>query len=184
VFSVPACYFAGTVILFRRVVLLSICETVEIMRRDELMSPDILSEIVLLTSGVAIVLAIVMVIVAAITSAAAMQLQWVSAKRLGRFSLNWNINPGGVERGDVMNSDQIKGKWKQLAGSVKERWGKLTDDDLDVINGQQDQLIGKIQERYGIAREAAQKQVEEWNDGVTRDSEFYRETLDERRKAS
>ncbi len=62
-----------------------------------------------------------------------------------------------------MNSDQMKGKWKQMKGSVKERWGKLTDDDLDIIDGQHDQLIGKIQERYGIARDAAQKQVDEWN---------------------
>ena len=62
-----------------------------------------------------------------------------------------------------MNSDQLKGKWTQMKGSVKERWGKLTDDDLEVINGQADQLVGKIQERYGIAREAAQKHVEEWN---------------------
>jgi uncharacterized protein YjbJ (UPF0337 family) len=73
-----------------------------------------------------------------------------------------------------MSPDQIKGKWKQLTGSVKERWGKLTDDDLDVINGQQDQLIGTIQERYGIARAAAQKQVQEWEDAATRDSEFER----------
>lgn len=62
-----------------------------------------------------------------------------------------------------MNSDELKGKWKQVKGSVKERWGKLTDDDIDVINGQHQQLIGKIQEKYGIAREAAQKQVDEWN---------------------
>lgn len=62
-----------------------------------------------------------------------------------------------------MNSDQLKGKWKQMKGSLKERWGKLTDDDLELIAGQRDQLIGKIQERYGIAREAAQKQVDEWD---------------------
>jgi uncharacterized protein YjbJ (UPF0337 family) len=47
-------------------------------------------------------------------------------------------------------------------GKVKERWGKLTDDDLDVIAGKRDQLIGKIQERYGIAKDAAEKQVEEF----------------------
>ena len=58
-----------------------------------------------------------------------------------------------------MNSDQWKGKWKQLKGSAKERWGKLTEDDLDVIDGQSEQLIGKIQERYGIVREAAQEQA-------------------------
>jgi len=55
-----------------------------------------------------------------------------------------------------MNWDLVAGKWKQMKGSVKERWGKLTDDDIDVINGQQEQLVGKIQERYGIARDAAQ----------------------------
>ncbi len=88
-----------------------------------------------------------------------------------------------------MNSDQLKGKWKQVKGSAKERWGKLTDDDIDVIDGQHDQLIGKIQERYGVAREAAQKQVDEWNANIAR--ETARETdvqekpiVDERRKAS
>jgi uncharacterized protein YjbJ (UPF0337 family) len=62
-----------------------------------------------------------------------------------------------------MNSDQLEGKWKQMKGSVKEKWGKLTDDDLDVIAGKQDQLAGKIQERYGITREEAEKQVREWS---------------------
>ena len=61
-----------------------------------------------------------------------------------------------------MNSDQLQGKWKQLKGSLKERWGKLTDQDLDVIAGKRDQLIGTIQERYGVAREEAQKQVDDW----------------------
>jgi uncharacterized protein YjbJ (UPF0337 family) len=83
-----------------------------------------------------------------------------------------------------MNSDQLKGKWKQLKGSVKERWGKLTDDDLDVIDGQSEQLIGTIQERYGIAREAAQKQVDEWNVQNARESELEQKRYDERRKVS
>jgi uncharacterized protein YjbJ (UPF0337 family) len=78
-----------------------------------------------------------------------------------------------------MNSDQLKGKWKQIKGSVKERWGKLTDDDLDVIDGQSEQLIGKIQERYGIVREAAQKQVDEWNNTASTNPDF-----DRRRRAS
>ena len=68
-----------------------------------------------------------------------------------------------------MNSDQMEGKWKQFKGSVKEKWGKLTDDDLDVIAGKQDQLVGKIQERYGISREEAAKQVKEWNAATNRD---------------
>jgi uncharacterized protein YjbJ (UPF0337 family) len=78
-----------------------------------------------------------------------------------------------------MNSDQVQGKWKQIKGSVKERWGKLTDDDINVIDGKHDQLVGKIQERYGIAREAAQKQVDEWNAVESNQSD-----LEERRKAS
>jgi uncharacterized protein YjbJ (UPF0337 family) len=45
---------------------------------------------------------------------------------------------------------------------VKEKWGKLTDDDLDVINGRRQQLVGKIQERYGLAKEAAEKQTDEF----------------------
>ncbi|MFN3232257.1 MAG: CsbD family protein [Alphaproteobacteria bacterium] len=61
-----------------------------------------------------------------------------------------------------MNWDQIEGKWKQLTGDAKKRWGKLTDDDLDVAEGNRDKLEGKIQERYGIAKNEASKQVDEW----------------------
>jgi uncharacterized protein YjbJ (UPF0337 family) len=87
-----------------------------------------------------------------------------------------------------MNSDQLKGKWKQLKGSVKERWGKLTDDDLEVIDGQSEQLIGTIQERYGIAREVAQKQVDEWNKSLAHEPNVEEtrnsRNSEERRKAS
>ena len=62
-----------------------------------------------------------------------------------------------------MNWDQIEGKWKQMKGTVRQKWGKLTDDDLDVIAGKQDQLAGKIQERYGISKEEAAKQIREWS---------------------
>jgi uncharacterized protein YjbJ (UPF0337 family) len=61
-----------------------------------------------------------------------------------------------------MNWDQIEGKWKQMKGSVKQKWGKLTDDDLDYIAGNRDRFVGRLQERYGIAREEAQKQSEHW----------------------
>ncbi|MCD1624568.1 MAG: CsbD family protein [Paracoccaceae bacterium] len=62
-----------------------------------------------------------------------------------------------------MNWDQIQGKWKQFTGSAKENWGKLTDDDLDQVEGKRDQLVGKIQEKYGIAREEAERQVDDWS---------------------
>lgn len=61
-----------------------------------------------------------------------------------------------------MNSDQIEGKWKQLKGSAKEQWGKLTDDDLDQAEGKRDKLVGKIQEKYGIAKAEAEKQYDDW----------------------
>jgi len=61
-----------------------------------------------------------------------------------------------------MNWDQVEGKWKQFSGSIKERWGKLTDDDLTTIGGKKDQLVGRIQERYGISREEADRQLNEY----------------------
>jgi len=61
-----------------------------------------------------------------------------------------------------MNWDQVEGKWKQLRGEVKEKWGKITDDDLDMIDGRRQQLIGKIQERYGTQKELAEKQADEF----------------------
>jgi uncharacterized protein YjbJ (UPF0337 family) len=62
-----------------------------------------------------------------------------------------------------MNWDQIEGKWKQLKGSIREKWGKLTDDDLDQIGGNRDKLLGKLQERYGYQKEEAEKQLDAWS---------------------
>jgi len=59
-----------------------------------------------------------------------------------------------------MNSDVLKGKWKEMKGKVKEQWGKLTDDDLDKIEGRSDQMIGLLQQRYGYAREKAEEEYE------------------------
>jgi uncharacterized protein YjbJ (UPF0337 family) len=61
-----------------------------------------------------------------------------------------------------MNWDTVKGDWKQFRGKVKEAWGKLTDDQLDVIAGKRDQLIGAIQKGYGIARDEAERQVQQF----------------------
>jgi uncharacterized protein YjbJ (UPF0337 family) len=61
-----------------------------------------------------------------------------------------------------MNWDQIAGNWKQVKGVVRERWGKLTDDDVDVIAGKRDILLGKIQEKHGVAREEAEKELKVW----------------------
>jgi len=61
-----------------------------------------------------------------------------------------------------MNWNQIEGNWKQFKGHAQQQWGKLTDDELDQIEGRREVLIGKIQERYGIAKEEAERQVDEF----------------------
>ena len=58
-----------------------------------------------------------------------------------------------------MDWNRVEGNWKQVKGQVKEKWGKLTDDDLTAINGRRDQLEGKIQERYGIAKDQARRKL-------------------------
>lgn len=68
-----------------------------------------------------------------------------------------------------MNNDRIEGNWKQLKGKMKEQWGKLTDDDIDVIAGKRDQLLGRIQERHGIVKEEAEVQVRQFE---TRNPDF------------
>jgi uncharacterized protein YjbJ (UPF0337 family) len=62
----------------------------------------------------------------------------------------------------AMNEDTAKGNWNQIKGKVKEQWGRLTDDDLDVVAGKRDQLCGRIQERHGVARDEAERQVSEF----------------------
>ena len=59
-----------------------------------------------------------------------------------------------------MNWDRIEGNWKQLKGKAKQRWGRLTDDQLDVIAGKRDQLLGRIQEQYGLSKEEAERQID------------------------
>jgi uncharacterized protein YjbJ (UPF0337 family) len=59
-----------------------------------------------------------------------------------------------------MNWEVIQGQWKQLAGKVKAKWGKLTDNDLTVAGGKRDEFLGKLQERYGYAKDQAEKEVD------------------------
>ena len=78
-----------------------------------------------------------------------------------------------------MNWDRVEGNWKQFKGKVKQKWGKLTDDQLDVISGNRDELVGKIQESYGIAKDEAEKEVKAWEG--TFDEEYERQTGGTRR---
>ena len=63
-----------------------------------------------------------------------------------------------------MNWDQVEGQWKQLTGSARSQWGKLTDDDLAEVQGDRERLEGKIQERYGDSKEDVRRAVDEWLD--------------------
>jgi uncharacterized protein YjbJ (UPF0337 family) len=66
-----------------------------------------------------------------------------------------------------MNQEQASGNWKIFKGKIKEQWGKLTDDDLKVLEGNRDQLVGSVQKRYGIAKEEAERQVNEFRNRNT-----------------
>lgn len=63
-----------------------------------------------------------------------------------------------------MNWDIVEGNWKQFKGTVKTQWGKLTDDQLDVISGKRIELMGKIQEAYGITKDEAEEQVKRFEE--------------------
>jgi uncharacterized protein YjbJ (UPF0337 family) len=67
-----------------------------------------------------------------------------------------------ITRSRHMDWNRVEGNWKQIKGQIKEKWGKLTDDDLNVINGKRDQLEGKIQERYGYAKDQTKKDIDDW----------------------
>ncbi|MCE7947881.1 MAG: CsbD family protein [Chloroflexi bacterium CFX4] len=62
--------------------------------------------------------------------------------------------------------DKIVGKWMQLKGEIQSRWGKLTDDEVAHINGEREKLAGRLQELYGIAKEEANRQIDEWADAL------------------
>ena len=67
-----------------------------------------------------------------------------------------------------MNWDQIEGKWKELKGRVREKWGKLTDDELETIGGKRDKLAGILQQKYGLAKEEAEKQIAQFERNLDR----------------
>lgn len=61
-----------------------------------------------------------------------------------------------------MNWETLEGKWNQVKGTLRSKWGKLTDNDVELVKGKRDALIGRIQERYGIERDNAERQVDDW----------------------
>lgn len=83
-------------------------------------------------------------------------------RRLPQYSGSIDTPGRQADKEFAMNWDRIEGNWTQLKGKVREQWGKLTDDDIDVVAGKREQLSGKIQERYGIAKDEADKQLDQW----------------------
>ena len=67
-----------------------------------------------------------------------------------------------TRRGRRHGLEPVEGNWKEAKGKVKEKWGKLTDDDLTAINGQREQLEGRLQQRYGYAKDQSKKEVDAW----------------------
>ncbi len=65
-----------------------------------------------------------------------------------------------------MNWDHVQANWEQMKGKIRAKWGKLTDDDLEMIQGKKDVLIGKIRERYAMQKDLAEKQVDELIDQI------------------
>jgi uncharacterized protein YjbJ (UPF0337 family) len=76
-----------------------------------------------------------------------------------------------------MNDDVLKGQWKQIRGKMKEWWGDLTDDDLDMIDGRREQLVGRLQERYGYSRDRATQEIDmrlrEWEAAAASERRSY-----------
>jgi uncharacterized protein YjbJ (UPF0337 family) len=68
-----------------------------------------------------------------------------------------------LSEGETVNWDRIEGEWKQFVGSARERWGKLTENDWQIVAGKKDQLVGWIRLRYGVAKEEAEDQIDEWS---------------------
>jgi uncharacterized protein YjbJ (UPF0337 family) len=76
-----------------------------------------------------------------------------------------------------MNQDQFEGKWKQLKGSFKEKWGKFTDDDITRFNGNRDQIVGALQEKYGQTKEQAQRDFDAWYNSAADTGDRARENM-------
>jgi uncharacterized protein YjbJ (UPF0337 family) len=77
---------------------------------------------------------------------------------MGRVGLMTQLQ----DRRTIMNWDQVKGQWKQMKGSARQRWGELTDDELEQAAGDREQLEGLIQQKYGKSKEDAQRDVDQW----------------------
>jgi uncharacterized protein YjbJ (UPF0337 family) len=89
-----------------------------------------------------------------------------TVSRIGTFqsATGCSGSNDGFARSGVMamNWDRIEGNWEQFKGKVQQKWGHLTDDDLEVVEGRRKELAGRIQQRYGMAKDEAERQIDDW----------------------
>jgi uncharacterized protein YjbJ (UPF0337 family) len=83
-----------------------------------------------------------------------------------------------------MNADILKGKWKEIKGVLKQKWGKLTDDDITQIEGMEDRLLGALQKRYGYTKEIVEKEYEAFMSPYQEPSSAKRRTIDRKGEKS
>src|SRR2546421_461517 len=85
----------------------------------------------------------------------------------GNFTARRRVGPTRIsQRESSMNWDRVEGNWKQFKGKAWQQWGKLTDDDLNVIEGKRTELAGKLQARYGYAKDEAEKDIDTWLNSI------------------
>jgi uncharacterized protein YjbJ (UPF0337 family) len=90
-------------------------------------------------------------------------IQRAKKARNRNYPLHRDVVGGNFQNGGaIMNWDRVEGNWKQFKGQVQQKWGKLTDDDLDVIEGKRTELAGRLQQRYGYAKDEAEKNIDGW----------------------
>jgi uncharacterized protein YjbJ (UPF0337 family) len=87
-----------------------------------------------------------------------------------RQSCSGGNRPHQPTEQNLMNKDIIAGKWTQMKGKLKEKWGDLTDDDVDVAEGNAQYLAGKLQERYGWAKDRAEQEIKDFSDRWDKDN--------------
>jgi uncharacterized protein YjbJ (UPF0337 family) len=83
-----------------------------------------------------------------------------------------------------MSWDRISGNWTQWKGRVRERWGKLTDEQLNVVAGRRDQLSGRIQEAYGLDKDEAERQLRNWERNLAVDYDESELVIDDEERDS
>jgi uncharacterized protein YjbJ (UPF0337 family) len=89
-------------------------------------------------------------------------IHFFAERAAGTFETSVRWKPISTQQEMTMDWNRIEGNWKQFKGAAKDKWGKLTDDDLNVIEGRREQLEGKLQQRYGFAKDQIHKDVDDW----------------------